>query len=295
MSQRTAFRLLFLVILLWGFNWPVMKIGLADIGPLTFGTLRMALGGMILLAVVAARGRLVMPSRHDLPIVFSVGIFQMAAFLILVNLGLQYVPAGRSAILAYTTSLWVVPAAMMVLGERLTPRRLAGFLLGVAGVAVMFNPLAFDWRDPTVRLGNGLLMLAALAWAMQIVQTRGHAWHATPLQLAPWQCAVGTAVMAPLAWWFEADRPIGWSTELVAVLAYSGPIATGFCFWAMMSIQRALPAITTSLGTLGTPVAGVLFSALLLGEPITPTNVAGLVLIGGGIVLVALTGRPKPP
>ena len=63
---------------------------------------------------------------------------------------------------------------------------------------------------------------------------------------------------------------------------------------AVVTVNRALPAITTSLGTLGVPVAGVAASAVMLGEPVTLTNLAGLVLILGGLAWLALGDRIKP-
>jgi drug/metabolite transporter (DMT)-like permease len=71
--------------------------------PLAFATLRLLLGGIVYLGPLARRGELRLPHREDWPVVFGVGLLQMAAFMGLTNLGLQYVPAGRSAIIAYTT------------------------------------------------------------------------------------------------------------------------------------------------------------------------------------------------
>lgn len=283
--------LLGLVILLWGANWPVMKLGVQAMPPLSFAASRLVLGAVVLFAVAGALGQLRLPSRHDLPIVIWVGLFQMAGFLICVSIALQYVPAGRSAILAYTTPLWVVPLALLFLGERLNRWKAAGLVLGLAGIAVLFNPAAFDWRDGGVLLGNGLLMLAALLWAVNMVQVRGHRWEGTPLSLGPWQLLTGALVLLPVAVWADWGKPVDWGTELALVIAYNGPIATAFCFWAMVTVNRALPAITMSLGTLGTPVVGVLTSALALGEPVTGTNLGGLALIGAGLALVALAER----
>ncbi len=200
-----AWLLLGSVILLWGINWPVMKLGIEDIPPMTFAVIRMVLGAVCMFGVLALRGnRIRLPSRHDLPIVLTVGLLQMGAFLGLVTVALQFVSAGRSSILAYTTALWVVPGAALFLGERLTGTKLIGFMLGMAGVAVMFNPAAFDWTDRNVLIGNGLLMLAALAWAAQIIQVRGHRWHASPLELAPWQFTVAAVALFPIALFMDA-------------------------------------------------------------------------------------------
>jgi len=291
-SPTRAAWLLLAVVVLWGANWPVMKVGVEAIPPITFAAVRLVLGGATLALVAAWKGELAWPARADWPVVAGVGVLQMAGFLGLVTFGLQYVPAGRSAILAYTTSLWVVPLATLVLGERLAGLRLIGFVLGIGGVAVLFNPFGFDWSNPDVLLGNGLLLLAALLWALLIVQVRGHRMQGSPLSLGPWQFAVGALVLVPLAAWLEAGRAVAWSPALAVILFYNGPLATGFCFWAMLTVTRALPAITTSLSSLAVPVTGMLLSSLTIGESLTLTNLAGLALILGGVALISRPARP---
>ena len=292
---RPDFRsLLFLgaIILFWGSNWPIMKIGLLSIPPLTFAAMRLGTGAVCLFAVWAVLGRLRLPERRDYPVIFSVGIIQLAVFLGLVNLGLSRVDAGRSAIIAYTTMLWVTPAAVLFLGERLTPRKTVGLLAGLAGVGVMFNPLSFDWDDPELLVGNAMLMAAALSWAVAILHVRAHDWRAKPLDLAPWQLLAGFVPVLLAALWFEGDVPIRWSGTLVGVLAYNGPIATGFAIWAWVSVNRALPAITTSIGSLGVPAVGVLASALVLDEALSVTNLLGLGFIVAGLAVVSLDAEP---
>lgn len=284
-SQRAAWILLAMVIFFWGVNWPVMKYGLHFVPPLTFAAFRMLMGAVVLAGVAALRGELRVPHRADWPIVLGVGLLQMAAFMGLINVALQYVPAGRSAILAYTTPLWVVPLAAWWLGEKLTTLRMVGLVLGMAGVAVMFNPFGFDWNDPHTVLGNGLLLFAALLWAILIVQVRGHRWQGSPLSLAPWQLGIAACAMLPFVFMFEDLSTIQWGSSLGWVLLYNGPIATAFCFWAMLTVTRALPAITTSLGTLCVPLVGYVSAAIALHEPITRDNTFGFGLILSGLVL----------
>jgi drug/metabolite transporter (DMT)-like permease len=291
-SPRRALALLVVVILFWGANWPIMKVGIAMSAPLTFVCLRTAIAAACMAAVLAAIGRLHWPTRRDWPIVLSVGVLQIAGFLGFASAGVQFVEAGRSAILAYTTPLWVVPGAALFLGERTSPRKLAGVGLGLAGVAVLFNPIALDWSDGRQMLGHALLMAAAFSWAIQILQIRGHRWDSPPLELAAWQYLVAALVTLPLALVLEADRPIAWAApEFLAILAYNGVIATAFGFFAVITINRALSAVTTSLAMLGVPAAGLVFAALWLGETIDLTKAAGLALIAGGLALVTLAER----
>ncbi len=299
LSPSVARLLLVAVVILWGANWPVMKVGLQSMPPIWFATARMTLGAATLFALLMVLGRLKLPTRRDLPLVLTVGGLQMAAFLLLVNLALQHVEAGRSSVLAYTTPLWVTPAAMLLMSETLTPRKAAGLVLGLGGLAVLFNPLGFDWASREALVGNALLLGAAFAWSLAILHVRVHSWDSSPLQLAPWQMLVAAVPLGLLSWFSESWSTVRWSGELAVILAYNGPLATAFCFWAVVSVNRALPAITTSLSLLAVPVAGVLLSAVFLSETLTPTLVGGLLLILAGTVLVNLadlrrerTGRP---
>jgi drug/metabolite transporter (DMT)-like permease len=288
LSRGHAGSLLAAIVLLWGVNWPLMKLGLADMPPLWFSTARMGMGAVVLFAVLAATRRLAWPSRRDWPIVLSVSLLMMVVYVGAINLAIPHVAAGRSAVLCYTTPLWVGPGAVLFLGERLTARRLAGLGLGLVGLVVLFNPLAFDWHDHGAVAGNVTLLLGAIAWAASILHTRGHRWHRTPLQLTPWQMLLAAILLAIAAAALEGGQPTRWSPRLLAILAYNGPIATAFCFWAATTVSRALPAITVSLGFLLVPVAGVAAATLMLGEPLDASLIGGFALILGGLALVHL-------
>lgn len=282
--------LLALLVLIWGGNWPIMKIGLAHIQPLWFCAFRLALGVVSMVIILVPLGRLRLPPRGDWPVLMSLGLLNMALFMVLSNLALLVVPAGRSAILAYTTPLWVAPGAALFLGEKLTGGRMAGVLLGLGGIVVLFNPLSFDWGNHDAVVGNLMLLAAALVWAAAILHVRGHRWCSSPLDLAPWQMVIGLVPVAAAAALIEgAPRPDG-SFELVWTLVYNGTLATAFAFWAAVTVNRLLPALTVSLSFLCVPAGGLVFSALMLGEGLSLTNVAGLVLIAGGVGVVALVG-----
>ncbi len=286
-----AYLLLLALILLWGANWPIMKVGLQSITPLWFSVARMVMGAATLFAFVWLTGRLRLPARGDWPVVLSVGLLQMSGSLLLMNVGLLTVEAGRSAILAYTTPLWAVPGAVVFLRERLSRAKLFGLAAGLGGVLVLFNPLGFDWSDPAVLRGNGCLMLAAVLWAIVILHVRAHDWAADPVEVAPFQMLLASVVLLPAALLFDRGAEVRWSAELFIILLYNGPVATAFCFWITIVIARALPASSSSLAFLGVPAAGLAASALALGEPLTPTNLGGLLLIAIGVALVTLSDR----
>jgi drug/metabolite transporter (DMT)-like permease len=270
-----------------------MKLVVQAMPPLWFVVTRLTVGAICLFAFLLATGRLARPTRADWPVICSVSIFQMWLFMALTTIGVQFIPAGRSAIIAYTSPLWVLPAAVWLFGERLTRWKLLGMVLGLAGLIVLLNPASIDWSDGNVLLGNFLLLIGAGMWAIAILHTRRHRWHLSPLQLAPFQMALLIVPACFLAWAVEGPFRADWSWQLIAMLVYNGPLATAFAFWASVSIQRALPSSTVSLSYLAVPAWGLIASTLWLGEALPASLILGgvLILLGVAAIAVADTRR----
>src|SRR5882672_6506727 len=262
LSRPVALLLFAIVVVTWGSNWTITKTLVQSVSPLWTSATRSAIATVVLFVLLAARGQLVLPRRGDVPVVLAVAVLHMGAFAALVAFGLQLLPAGRSIVLGYTTPLWVAPAAWLFLREPVTGSRLAGIGLGLVGLVAMFNPLAFDWSDRDALTGNGLILLAALCWAANIVYVRAHRWISTPFQLVFWQALLATAILSVLAWSIDGVPQVTWSSGLVTAFLYTGICGTALAHWAMVMVNRSLPAVTTSLGLLATPVVGVAISAI---------------------------------
>lgn len=285
LSRRAALAMFALVVFSWGFNWPVTKLLVQQVSPLWMVAIRSAVALVVLLALMLAGRSLRLPKRGDWPVVLNVSLLHMSAFAILMAIGLSHVAAGRSVVLGFTTPLWVIPGAVLFLGERVTPRRAAGIALGLAGLGLLFNPLEFDWSDADALLGNGLLLLAAFCWALSILHQRAHRWVATPYEVLFWQVLVATVVVTAAALVVEGVPRIEWDAGLVLLFLYGGVFGVALAYWAMAMVNRSLPAMTTSLGTLATPVVGVASAIVVLGEPFSLALVAALALIIAGIAL----------
>jgi len=292
LSRRSAFCLFAIVIFAWGLNWTVVKLTLEYMTPLWLAAFRSGLAAVVLFFVMLSTNKLRIPKRGDMPVVCSIALLHMTAFTALMVLGIQFVPAGRSIVLGYTTPIWVIPAAVLLLHERLTAPRIAGMAMGFAGLVVMFNPLAFDWNDERALLGNGLILLSALCWAISIIHTRAHKWISTPFELVFWEVLLASVALTLLACVFEGIPQVRWSVRLALLLAYGSVVSVALAYWAMAMVNRSLPAMTTSLGVLATPVVGLLCSMVVLGEDFSLALLVGLALIIGGIVLgIAWRGR----
>ena len=286
-TRRLGAILLATVVLAWGLTWPVNKVILTTVPPVWAVALRTAIGGVALVALAAAQGRLRLPPRQDLPVLVSIALLHMVGFGVLSSVGLQTVPTGRSVVLAYTTPLWVVPGAALFLGERLAARRSVGVFLGLTGLVVLFNPLAFDWTQRGAVLGNLAILAAALLWAASILHIRGHRWQSTPFDLVPWETLLATTVLVPLAYVVAGPPAFPVDAPLAAMLLYAGVPGTALAYWAVAMASRYLPAITTSLGLLATPVVSILVAAVWLRELPTADVLAAMGLILGGIAIGA--------
>jgi drug/metabolite transporter (DMT)-like permease len=287
-SATRNIALLLGIVLLWGGNWPAMKVAVGQISPLWFSTLRFACGGLCLFPLAVLSGQLQWPSKTDWPIVITGAIFQMAGFSAFVVIALLSLPVGRSIILAYSTPLWVAPASVLLLRERLSPVAASGVCCGIAGLVLLTGPWDVDWSDPAATKGIALLLGAALLWAIYILHVRARPLRTAPLSIAAFQMALATVILGIAAYLAEPFPHLPFTNHALLAVAYIGPLGTAFCFWASLDLGQRLPATTMSIGLLGVPVAGLLFSSSLLHERMNLSSIAGVILVLLGLFFVSV-------
>jgi drug/metabolite transporter (DMT)-like permease len=164
-----------------------------------------------------------------------------------------------------------------------------GFILGAMGIALLFSPWELDWHNNDILLGNGLLLLAALAWSAVMIHTRYATWHRASHELLPWQFLMGLIPNFIAAIILVPHPVIQWSSHLfICSLLYNAILSSLVAYWLMVTITRYLPVITTSLGLLGVPVVGLLASAIFVGEPLTMSILISLGLIVAGLACVSV-------
>lgn len=278
-------------VVLFSTAWPVTKVALGQgATPLWFAEGRAAFSGLTATLLVAALGRLRRPGRRDLPALLAVGVFQLAIFFALSHAAIAWVPAGRTSVLANTTTVWIVPLSLLFLPEPIPRRRWAAAALGLAGTAVLVSPWSIDWSSATVLLGNGFLLGAALCWSVAIIAVRRWPPDLTMLELLPWCFGLAAVLLLPLA----LAHPAGaWRPGAWAAMAYIGLIAGPLGTWCVLQASATLPAMVASVGFLLTPAGGLILSALWLGERMGADLVLGAALILAGVGAAAWRGRRK--
>jgi O-acetylserine/cysteine efflux transporter len=271
--------------------WPLTKIALSlGSTPLWFAEGRSLLSGVTAALVLALQARLRVPGRADLPALVAVGVFQLGLYFAFAHEAVAWVAAGRTAILANTTTIWVVPLSLVFLHEQISPRRWIATVLGIAGVVVLMNPWAIDWTSRTVLIGHAFLLAAALSWSVAIIVTRSSRPRLSMFELLPWCFAVSTVMLVPLILWHAPHGGIGIHAGSWAALAYIGLIAGPFGTWCVMQATATLPTVVSSVGFLTTPAVSLILANILIGEEITPDLLAGSALIIIGVGFAAWPG-----
>jgi len=250
--------------LVWGLNWPVMKIGVTHYPPLTFRALSMLLGLPVLgLALVLLRVPFTLPRAHWREL-GSLAVGNMIVWHVLAILAVQHLSSGRAAILGYTMPVFSALWGRWLYGDRLTVRQLLGVAAASLGVALLL------WHEAArlagAPLAAALMLVAATVWALGTQQLRRTRIAAPTLTLAFWMTAVTTGVMVILAALFERDRWAPPSPVVMAATLYNAVLIFGYAHAAWFYLARTLPPVASTLSVMLIPVLGTVSGALWLGE-----------------------------
>jgi len=275
---------------IWGSTWLAIKLGLRDLPPITFAGIRFALAGAVLFAIIWLRGISLPRSRRDWILLGYTGLLTITINYALVFWGEQYISSGLAALLSATVPLFGLPLAHRYLQtEPLTSWKVAGVLLGLLGVAIIFSgelgiggPLAFS-----ASVG---IIIAALATAHAGVLIKAGGTHIEPSVLAGVQM-VGGCVPLLFAGIALEGSPLRfhWTPLAIATLTYLTIVGSVIAFLMYYWLIRHTEVSRVLMIPLVTPLIAVLFGVFFAGETIGwHTAIGGAAIIGG----VALTVVP---
>jgi drug/metabolite transporter (DMT)-like permease len=273
---------------LWGFNWPSVRISLTEIAPWTLRAGGMTFAGLALVAIALARRQSLAVPRRDWLRLGVAGFLSIAAFNVLLAFAQLSAPTSRAAILTFTMPIWSVLLARISLGEAFDRRRQLGLALGVAGLSALGLPLI---ASGSFSLGLVFALTASVSWALGTVVTKRWPVAAPALTVAAWQLLIGGATAGIGMLVFEGlPIPKMLSPRVLAALTFHILGAQALAYFLWFTVIERLPAGIASIGTLMVPAVGVLGSVLLLGERPGATDWVGLVLVvaaAGAILLPA--------
>lgn len=273
--------------LVWGAAFMGISLALGGYGPITVAAGRLALAAVALVAV----GRVFSPTNgpratwEHAPYLTIIALVGMALPFFLLSWGQTRVSSGFAGVAMSSVALFILPLAhVLVPGDRITPRKLAGFLLGFAGVCVLLGPslLTEGWSGEQT-LGRLACIGAAGCYAIASITTR-LAPKIDPVALATWQVVGAAAFMVPVALAVEgvpADFPVGPTTALV-ILALIPTALAGFL--RVTVIRSAGPSFMSTV-SFQVPVWAVVLGIVFLGEPVSSNLFLALTLILSGMLI----------
>jgi drug/metabolite transporter (DMT)-like permease len=222
-----------------------------------------------------------LPAAGDVALI---SLCQVVGFMLLQTLSLNYGAAGKTAVLVYTMPIWTLLLAWPLLGERVRGSQWFAVVGILIGLMLIIEPwhLQSDWFSNTLGVG------AAMCWALGtvLVKKLRQRKQVSLLGLTAWTNLIGSLPLALIAATAN-EPPVKWAPEFVVILLVLTVVSTAFCWWLWTSILDRVPAWEASLLVLGTPVIAILCSRVLLNEAFNVPEIAGIVLIGAGLLMLS--------
>ncbi|GIQ63096.1 putative transporter YvbV [Paenibacillus cisolokensis] len=274
------------LVLIWGVSWPIYKIALNYTPPVLFAGMRTFLGGLML-ALVALPRRKQIRLKENAKIYSISALFNVLLFFGLQTIGLTYLPGGLFSVLVYLQPVLVGLLAWLWLGEAMSLPKIAGLLLGFAGVAVIS---ADGLGDNLSATGIVLALLTAVCWAFGAVYLKKDGGKADPLWLVSIQSMTGGAILTAIGSYAESWTSIVWNGYYLSGLLFGVILGVPTAWVIYFILVRSGEASKVATSTFLTPLISVIASTLFLHEPFHALLLVGIVMIVLSIYLVNRTG-----
>ncbi|SEM92475.1 EamA-like transporter family protein [Pseudorhodobacter antarcticus] len=271
--------------LMWSSAFTSARMIVADAPPLTALALRFLVSGMIGVAIALALGQSARLSRAQWRATVIFGVCQNALYLGFNFVAMQWVEASLAAIVASTMPLLVALSGWLIFRERLAPLAYAGLIAGIVGVAIIMGHRISGGMD---LMGLAFLGIGVLALTFATLSVRGASSGGNLLMIVGLQMLVGASLLAVAAVALES-WDINWTPRLGLAFAYTTLVPGLLATWVWFLLVARIGAVRAAAFHFLNPFFGVAIAAALLGESLTLWDVAGVVIIAGGILAVQMS------
>ena len=279
-----GFFIVVLLTLLWGLNYPAMKIANIGFSPIFNSFLRSSIASACgILYCLAIREPLF---HRDIRLFHGIVAGVLFGFeFVFLYLGLLYTDAARAVIIVNFAPFVVALGAYLILKESLSVTKVAGLVLAFIGAYLVFSGKPFNW-NPSMLKGDLFELIAAFLWGATTIYIKKYlAGKVHPIHTFLYQLVFSVPVIFLCACLLEQKWILTVSTEAVLALVYSSVIVAFASYLAWFKLIHVYPVSELAVFTFLTPVFGVFMSALFLGEQLTWGLMAGLVFVSAGIYL----------
>jgi drug/metabolite transporter (DMT)-like permease len=270
---------------IWGYNWVVMKECLRFSGALDFAALRTSLGAAGLFAVLLWKRQPLRPK--EIPWTILLGLLSTTGCIGFVTVALVSGGVGKTAILVYTMPFFVLIMARPLLGEQIRGLQWVAVILAFVGLMTILEP----WKLQSTTVSALLALLSGISWAGSaiVMKIMRKTMDFDLVSLSSWQMLFGSIPLVVLALTVP-ERPIEWSWYFTGALIYTSVIGQSLTFLLWFYILNKLSVGMASMGTLATPVIGVIWASIQLGERPSALEGAGMLLILSALALLSYQG-----
>lgn len=280
--------LLFTLGTIWGTSFLFIKVIVGEVAPLTLVAGRLGIATIAMWTILRLRGVPFPRDRRLWKTYAVVGMLNGALPYTLISWGEQHISSGLAALLQATLPIiTVILAHFLTKDDRLTPQKVAGTLLGFAGVGVLMLPELRAGFSASL-LGQLAIVGASVSYAIASIYARKRLHGQSPFVSAAGQFTMGFLYILPLSLLVDRPfpiRPSGAALGSWIALSLLGTVIAYAIYYALL--QRTSATFTTTV-TYIIPVNGLLLGALILGEHINPNVLLSLALIFGGVLLVRI-------
>ncbi|MCU0475867.1 MAG: DMT family transporter [Anaerolineae bacterium] len=270
---------------IWGGMYVVSDIVLPVIPPFTLLTFRLLFGGFVLAFLLLTRNKPIDMTRPKLLRLLGVGVLGFG-----VSIGAQFVgtdlsTAMNGSLITSASPAFIVLFAVLILRERLTPRRIIAIVLATVGVLFIIDISQANFGSQTF-WGDLALVAAALTWGLYSVLVRAVSKDTDTLVVTLFAFYGGSLLTIPAMLVETNTRPTGEITlPIVLGVLYLGVVSTAVAMWLWNRAFALVDASVASLFFFAQPLVGAVLSALVLGQPFTGGMLIGSVLIAAGVLL----------
>jgi drug/metabolite transporter (DMT)-like permease len=279
--------LLLTAVVVWGFNFALMKQMYRYFHPIAFNAVRFAISSIAMLAILRVRGEIGGIDSKDWRGIFWLGFLGNTLYPFIFVLGLDRTKAGTAALLMALTPVFAFLIGVAMKKERFSASVLIGIILSMTGAAAIVLFGASEVSFSGVWSGDLLMIAAALCWAWQSAESTRLLPKYGPMRLTVFAMVAGTAMLLPLStpWIVTQDWRaipiVGWLG-----LGFSALLSITYAYFVWAYAISAIGVAHTSVFNNVTPIVALLAGWLLLQETPSAAQLYGVVLVMVGVFIV---------
>jgi drug/metabolite transporter (DMT)-like permease len=282
--------LIIFVIITWGYSWILMKSGLKYIDPFTFSTIRCGVGALTLLPFLILKGFKI-PNRREFLDISIVGVFQTSLMFGFLLFGMQYITAGKSAVLLYTMPVWTSLYVHCYLKQKLNLIKWIGVLMGTLGILFILGWDNITHQDESILKGEVLIIIAAICWATSNIWVKKNLYKQDPFVVNTLQLIVGTLGLMLFTLMAKGNFNFIWNKEIIFILLFTGIVASALNFTIWFQILKKVDINIATFSSMLVPVCSLLLDWTLMNNTLDTGLITGGVFILSGIYLVSRKKR----